>query len=161
MGHDHHLQRTKSTQECGKPRGGSALKVSKCSIDAAQFKAMMVDFMVKEMPSQSTSRSFHPRIMPRIRTQRAGLEKADLLPSTANIQDMLQTLHMSRQKMSLPSGLVFTSFWNLIIFRTVHLLRSVDAIFIHSFIWQIFILQTIWTEPWKFIDSSSLTLVLK
>ena len=99
--------------------------------------------------------------VPRIGILRDRLEKADLLLSTPEIQDMLQILHMSRQIMCLPSGLVFTSFWNLIIFRMVHLLRSVSSIFIHSFIWQIFILQTIWAEPWKFIDSLSMTRALK
>lgn len=78
------------------------------------------------------------------------MEKADLLPSTSKIQDVLPIPHMSRQVMCLPSGLVFSSFWNLIIFRTVHLLRSVSSIFIHSLILQIFILQTIWAKPWKF-----------
>lgn len=88
--------------------------------------------------------------VPRIGTPRVGLEKADLLPSTSEIQDVLPIPHMSRQVMCLPSGLVFSSFWNLIIFRTVHLLRSVSSIFIHSLISQIFILQTIWAKPWKF-----------
>lgn len=91
-----------------------------------------------------------PITAPRIGTPRDGFKKADLLPSTSEIQDVLPIPHMSRQEMCLPSGLVYSSFWNLIIFRTVHLLRSVSSIFIHSLISQIFILQTIWAKPWKF-----------
>lgn len=50
-----------------------------------------------------TSGSFQPVTLPRIGTLRNGLEKADLLPPTSKIQDVLQTPHVSRQIAGLPS----------------------------------------------------------
>ena len=125
-----------------------------CGLGHSRLRAIKVEYVV-------TSGSFQPMTVPRIGTLRNGSGKADVLPPTSEIQHMLQTPHVSRQIMGLPSGLVFISFQNLIIFRAVHPLRSVSSIFIHSFIWQIFILQTIWAKPWKFMDSLSMTLTFK